>query len=100
MSEHAKKTSGIDVAYVARLARLALSERETEEFQRQLEKVEQHFKEISKADLAGIESAHRQSTASNVLREDTARSGLERVKVLENAPLHDGEQILAPVIII
>lgn len=99
MTGQDKKPGGIDVAYVARLARLALTEEETESFQRQLEKVEQHFREISGADVSGIGSAAHRAEAGNVLREDIPKPGLERDKALENAPMHDGEQMLAPAII-
>ncbi len=89
----------IDVAYVARLAQLDLSDDERRAFQAQMEKIVAYVKEIQGIDVAGIEPTAHAVPLHNVFRRDEIRPGLERDAVLANAPAQDGEQFLTPKIV-
>lgn len=89
----------IDVAYVARLAQLALTDDELRAFQGQLEKIVEYVKDVRQIDVAGIEPMAHAVQIHNVFRKDEPRRGLERDAVLANAPAQDGDQFLVPKIV-
>jgi len=89
----------IDVAYVARLAQLALTDDELRAFQGQLEHIIEYVRDIRQIDVAGIEPMAHAVRIQNVFRNDEPRAGLDRETVLANAPAQDGEQFLVPKII-
>ena len=78
--------SDLDVAYVARLARLELSAEETALFQTQLARVLEHAARLQQLNLDGVEPAAHASPKFDVLRADEARPGLSQEEALRNAP--------------
>ena len=78
--------SDLDVAYVARLARLDLSAEECALFQTQLAKVLEHVARLREVNLEKIEPAAHAFPAFDVLREDEPRPGLTQEEALRNAP--------------
>lgn len=86
----------IDVAYVARLAQLDLTDEERRAFQNQLEHIVDYVRDILHINVDGIEPMAHAITIPNVLRQDDIRPGLDRGAVLANAPAQDGEQFLVP----
>ena len=80
------KPSDLDVAYVARLARLELSAEETALFQTQLAQVLEHAAKLQELNLEGVEPAAHASLQFDVLRSDEARPGLTQEEALRNAP--------------
>ena len=90
---------GIDVAYVANLARLYLTEEEVRVFQKQLNDVVKYVNEVAQVDITGVEPMAHAVRVQNVFRQDKERKGLKRETVLANAPSHDGEQFLVPKIV-
>jgi aspartyl-tRNA(Asn)/glutamyl-tRNA(Gln) amidotransferase subunit C len=89
----------IDVAYVAKLARMNLTEEEAAVFQRQLEDIVGYVRKISELDLEGIEPTSHPVAMQNVMRADEVRSGLDRAAVLANAPRRHENQFLVPKIV-
>jgi aspartyl-tRNA(Asn)/glutamyl-tRNA(Gln) amidotransferase subunit C len=89
----------IDVAYVARLAQLELTDAECRAFQGQLEQIVEYVREIRRVDVTGIEPTAHAVRIDNVFRADEARPGLDKEAVLANAPAQDGEQFLVPKIV-
>lgn len=75
-----------DVSYVARLARLQLSEEEQERMTRELSAVLGYVEHINEHQLDGVEPTARVVDLVNVLREDIPRPSLPLEKALENAP--------------
>ncbi len=71
------KPSDLDVAYVAKLARLNLTDAETELFQRQL---------VRAVDVSHVEAAAHAIPIFNVFREDERRDWLTAEQALSNAP--------------
>jgi len=82
----AQPLSKQDVAHVARLARLALSEEELEQFTSQLASVLEHAADIEALDIAAVPPTAHPVPLSNVLREDEPRPCLDRDEVLAQAP--------------
>lgn len=68
--ENTQKTGHIDVAYVARLARLRLSREEIEMFGQQLDRVLEYFDQIRRVDVKGVEPTSHPMPLRNVFRED------------------------------
>jgi len=84
------------VLYVARLARLRLSEEEVERMTGELSTILDHIDTISGLDLEGVEPTSRVVERENVLRADEPRPSLPRETVLEQAPDTDGEGFRVP----
>jgi aspartyl-tRNA(Asn)/glutamyl-tRNA(Gln) amidotransferase subunit C len=78
--------SAIDVAYVARLARLNLTAEEAQLFQKQLGDVLAEAEKLKEIDVSGIDVAAHGVAIFNILRDDVAREGLTVEEALSNAP--------------
>lgn len=92
-------TEQIDVAYVAHLARMELTEDETREFQGQLRDIVGYVRKLNEVDLTGVEPTAHAVPIRNVFREDEPHDGLDRQDVLENAPATVQDQFLVPKIV-
>lgn len=96
----ANASSDMDVAYVARLARLDLSDEEAAVFQQDLDAVLEHVRHLEDIDVSGVEPMAHAVKIQNVTAADQACLIEDRDEVLENAPaLLDGELIRVPVVI-
>src|SRR5437667_232683 len=60
------KTSDLDVAYIARLARLNLTDAETELFQKQLGDVLRYAEKLREVDVSHMEAAAKEAEKANV----------------------------------
>ena len=89
----------IDVAYVAHLARLSLSEEEVAVFQGQREHVVDYVRKISALDLSGVEPTSHASGLRNIFRDDVVVDGVEHEAVMANAPATTREQFKVPKIL-
>lgn len=78
----------LDVAYVARLARLNLSEEETQLFQTQLGQVLAYAEKLREVDVSEVDPAAHGTPIFNVFREDEPRSWFTAEEALSNAPRH------------
>lgn len=89
---------GMDVAYVAGLARIRLTEEETRLFQGQLGQVLQYVEQLNEPDIADVEPTAHAMPLVNVWREDHPQPSLEQEVVLSNAPAARAGRILVPKI--
>lgn len=89
----------IDVRYVAKLARLALTDDEVERFGAQLGDLLEHVGVLSKLDVSHVAATAQVVESRNVEREDEVRPGLERETVLAQAPERQGGFFRVPRII-
>lgn len=94
-----ERSPKIDVAYVADLARLDLTENEKAVFQRQLEDIVGYVEKISEVDVSGVEPMMHGRSLVNVLRDDETRPSMAREKALANAPARVGDEFLLPKIV-
>jgi len=90
---------GIDIAHVARLARLQLDDTELEIFAEQLATVVAHIETLQELDTDEIEPLVHALEQSNVLRPDEIRTGLSTAAALANAPQQDGGFFLVPAVL-
>jgi len=74
------------VQHVAKLARLTLSEGETEAFTIQLSRILEHVDSLNRLDTANVPPTYHAVALQNVLREDKPHQSLDREKVLSQAP--------------
>mgnify|MGYP004601437709 CR=1 FL=1 len=89
----------IDVAYVAELARLELTDEEKAVFQPQLESIVRYVEKISSVDVSGVEPMMHGRTLVNAFREDVVRASLPAEVALANAPKRVGDEFLLPKIV-
>ena len=75
-----------EVAHVAHLARLRLTDAELDLFTAQLGQVLEHAADMNELDLAGVEPTAHPFGLINVVRADEVRASLERDEVLAMAP--------------
>ena len=88
-----------DVEHVAKLARLALSGEEVEQFTVQLGAVLEHFASVSALDTSGVPPTSHPIPLANVLRPDERRPGLDRDVVLDMAPAAEDGRFRVPRIL-
>ncbi len=91
--------SDLDVAYVARLARLELSPEETALFQTQLAQVLKHAAKLQELNLDGVEPDAHASSKFDVWRRDESRPGLTQEEALRNAPRVANDLFIVPKVI-
>lgn len=89
----------IDVAYVAELARLELTDEEKAVFQPQLENIVKYVEKISQVDVSGVEPMMHGRKLVNAMREDVVKPSMDREEALANAPARMGDEFLLPKIV-
>jgi aspartyl-tRNA(Asn)/glutamyl-tRNA(Gln) amidotransferase subunit C len=94
-----KRNDPIDVRYVARLARLALTDDERRTFQPQLDQILGYVRKIGELDLEAVEPTSHPRLMQNVFREDVAGPSLNAEAVLANAPASFNGQFKVPKIV-
>jgi aspartyl-tRNA(Asn)/glutamyl-tRNA(Gln) amidotransferase subunit C len=92
-------TEKIDVRYVAKLARLALTDDEVERFGAQLGDLLEHVDALGKLDVSQVAATAQVVESRNVERDDVTRPCLEREVVLTGAPQRQGAFFRVPRII-
>ena len=86
----------IDIAHVARLARLALTDEELEGYRSQLGVILEHAARVQQLDAGDLEpTAHPLNLASR-FRPDEVESSLARAEVLAQAPEVKGGYFVVP----
>ena len=75
-----------EVEYIARLARLGLSEEEMERFQAQLSDILKNFDILREVDTTDIPPTAHVIEMENVIRDDQVTPSLPQDEILANAP--------------
>ena len=75
-----------EVRYIARLARVGLTEEEVERLRDELSHILDHFAILSKIDTDDVPPTAHVVEMSNVWRDDVPRPSAPREEVLANAP--------------
>jgi aspartyl-tRNA(Asn)/glutamyl-tRNA(Gln) amidotransferase subunit C len=88
-----------DVAHVAGLARLQLSEDELDLFTGQLAAVLEHAEDVASLDTAGVPPTAHPFPLENVLRDDVVRPSLDRDEVLASAPAAEEGRFRVPPVL-
>jgi aspartyl-tRNA(Asn)/glutamyl-tRNA(Gln) amidotransferase subunit C len=92
-------TSELDVGYVARLARINLTEDEENAFQKQLNDVLKYVEKLRQADVSHVEAAAHTLPIFNVFREDAASEWFTAVEALSNAPRKANDLFVVPKVV-
>ncbi len=92
-------TSALDVADVARLARINLTESEAEVFQKQLNDVLRYVEKLRQADVTDVEPAAHLLPVFNVFREDAPREWFTTEQALSNAPRKANALFIVPKVV-
>lgn len=95
----AERISRADVAHVARLARLDLTEEELERFTGQLGAVLEYASNVAALDTSGVEPTMHPLPLRNVLRADVVVRSLDREEVLAQAPVVEADRFKVPPIL-
>ena len=88
-----------EVAKVAVLARLKLTEAEIETLTTQLSDVLGYVDILNEVDTENVEPMVHAVELTNIFREDEVRESLPREEALANAPKSDGRAFLVPQIL-
>jgi aspartyl-tRNA(Asn)/glutamyl-tRNA(Gln) amidotransferase subunit C len=83
-----------DVRYVAKLARLALSEDEAVLIQSQLQEVLGYVEKLQSVDISSLDHEVQPPAHAAPLRADRTQPGLDRATVLDRAPARTADQFL------
>jgi aspartyl-tRNA(Asn)/glutamyl-tRNA(Gln) amidotransferase subunit C len=92
-------TADLDVVYVARLARIDLSEEEANAFQKHLGDVLNYVKKLRQAEVSRVEAAAHALPIFNVFREDAPRDGFTAKQALSNAPRKANGLFIVPKVV-
>lgn len=87
------------VRYVARLARIKLSEKEVKLFAQQLDQILAYVDKLKKLDVKDIPPTSHVMVLTNVFRKDEIKPSLSKEEVLKNVPQKKGDFFKVPRII-
>ena len=88
-----------DVAHVAKLARLAVSDEELDLFTEQLAAVLDHARDVESLDVGDVPPTAHPLPLKNVLRADVPTASLDRAEVLAAAPLVEDDRFAVPPVL-
>ena len=89
----------IDIAHVARLARLELSAADLDLYRSQLGVILEHAARVQAIDTEGMEASAHPLDMTNTFRPDEVRPSLDRDEVLAEAPeSRDGYFVVPPAL--
>jgi aspartyl-tRNA(Asn)/glutamyl-tRNA(Gln) amidotransferase subunit C len=88
-----------EVAHLARLARLALTDDELDGFAGQLDAILGHVSSIQAVDVAGVEATDNPLGVVNVYRSDAVAPSLSQEQALAQAPNADEGRFAVPRIL-
>ncbi len=94
-----ERISSDEVAHVAHLARLELTDEELQTFTAQLGDVLDHAADIEALDLDDVAAMAHPLPLQNVLRDDVVSPSLDRDEVLAQAPAVESGQFRVPRIL-
>jgi aspartyl-tRNA(Asn)/glutamyl-tRNA(Gln) amidotransferase subunit C len=85
------KLSKEEVQHIALLARLGLTEADTERFQDQLSNILENFRILEQVDTKDVPPTAQSIPMQNITRPDEVTPSLPQNDVLANAPLQESE---------
>jgi aspartyl-tRNA(Asn)/glutamyl-tRNA(Gln) amidotransferase subunit C len=88
-----------DVARVAHLARLGLTDAEMDHMAEQLSQVLDAMQSLNQLDTSAIPPTAQVIPLKNVMRDDVARPSSPQAEILRNAPAKKGDYFLVPTVL-
>lgn len=92
-------TPNIDVDYVAKLARLALTPEEEQKLSAQLGNILGYIEKLKEVDVSGVEPTAHAFPLINVTRPDEVRPSMSHEDALRNAPAQANGLFMVPKIV-
>ncbi|MBQ3525911.1 MAG: Asp-tRNA(Asn)/Glu-tRNA(Gln) amidotransferase subunit GatC [Akkermansia sp.] len=92
-------TPGIDVAYIARLAKIELTEEETAKFSDDLNQVLEYVAQLEKWDTDNIEPMYHPLPIYDAVRKDEPGQSLSNDEAVQNAPAAQEGQFRVPKVV-
>ena len=92
-------TSELNVLYVARLARINLTEDEARIFQKQLDDVLKYVEKLRQLDVTGVDASAHGLPVFNVFRADAPRDWFTAEQALSNAPRQANGLFVVPKVV-
>ena len=89
----------MDIEYVAKLARISLTDEEKKKFSAQLGDVLENFEKLNAIDVSGIEPTAHAFPLYNVWQEDEPETGFTPEEALKNAPAQRANQVVVPKVV-
>jgi aspartyl-tRNA(Asn)/glutamyl-tRNA(Gln) amidotransferase subunit C len=104
MNAMSAETSGArlsreDVVHVAKLARLALTDAEIDQYTADLAAVLEHAQDVASLDTSGVKRTAHPLPLTNVFRADVVRPSVDRAEVLAMAPAAEDDRFRVPQIL-
>lgn len=87
------------VAHLAKLARLALSEEELQKFAGQIDDIVGHVSAVQNVDAAGVEPMSHPHSIKTTMREDVVKKTLDAEQALDQAPAVEDGRFMVPQIL-
>ena len=91
--------SDLDVAYVARLSRINLTEDEAKIFQKQLDDVLKYVEKLRELDVTNVDVAAHALPVFNIFRDDAPRDWFTAEQALSNAPRQANGLFVVPKVV-
>lgn len=88
-----------EVLHVAKLARLNLTEEETERLMNDMGSIIGFADKLNELDTEGVVPTAHAIPMQNAFREDEVKPSFEREDILKNAPSSDGDGFLIPKVV-
>lgn len=88
-----------EVLHVAKLARLNLSEEETEKLQSDMESIIEFANTLNELDTEGVLPTAHARPMSNAFREDVVKESYDRDEILKNAPESEDGGFAVPKVV-
>ena len=88
-----------EVAHIALLARLQLTDEEIAEYTPQIDRLLGYFRQLQNLDTTGVPTTSHAIEMTNVWREDAARPSLPVEEVVANAPEARDGLFVVPLIV-
>ena len=95
----ANASAELDVSYVARLARMSLTDTEAELFRKQLADVLHYVEKLREVDVTHVEATAHAIPVFNVFREDEPRDWFTAKEALSNAPRQANQLFIVPKVL-
>lgn len=92
-------TPSIDVAYIARLAKLALTPEETSRFSEDLNQVLRYVAQLEQWDTTEVEPMYHPLPVFDAVREDIPGTSLSNSEAVANAPAEEDGQFRVPKVV-
>lgn len=92
-------TPSIDIDYVARLARVALTDEEKQTFSAQLGDILGYFETLNQVDVSNVEPTAHAFPVFNVWQKDEAVPPWPPEVSLRNAPARQDNQVVVPRVV-